>query len=133
MLHSVLAVVAGFLVMAIIVMVGTALAVRFVLHVPIAAMQSPAPVLSRAYLATNLSTSAIAAVAGGFTAAWIAGHDQLIHGLALAGVMIAMSIVSMRQAAGRQPRWYQAILVVLMPVLAVGGAAWCAALAQTTR
>jgi hypothetical protein len=130
MLHSVLAVVAGFLVMAIIVMIGTALAVRFVLHVPLTAMQSPAPALARAYVVTNLSLSAVAALAGGYTAAALAGHDRAIHGAALAGVMVVMSVISMHQAGGRQPRWYQVLLITLMPILALCGALCCDALAR---
>jgi hypothetical protein len=64
MIRSVLAVVAGFLVIALLVTVSTALAVRFVLNKPLASLRSPSSEpLSRAYLAANLGASALAALA----------------------------------------------------------------------
>lgn len=124
MAHSALAVLAGFVVMAVVVMIATAVAVRFVLRVPLAAMRSAGSrTPSRSYLVTNVAASALAALVGGYTTAAIAGHDQVAHGLVLAAVMVVMSLVSMRQAAGAQPRWYRVVLAIMMPALAVGGAA----------
>jgi hypothetical protein len=124
MAHSTLAVLAGFVVMAIIVMIATALAMRFVLGVPLAAMRSAGPqMLSASYLATNVAVSALAAIVGGFTTAAIAGHDQIAHGLGLAAVMVSMSVVSMRQTGAGQPRWYRILLATMMPAMAILGAA----------
>ena len=124
MVHSMLAVLAGFVVMALLVMMTTALAVRFVLHLPVSSMRTPGPGMpSPAYLATNVAASGIAALVGGYTTAAIAAHDQIAHGLGLAAVMVVMSVVSMRQSGSAQPRWYRVVLATVMPALAVSGAA----------
>lgn len=129
MLQSTLAVLAGFVVMAIVVMVGTALAVRLVLRVPFSAMRQGATPTPR-YLIANLAASAIAALAGGYTTAMIAHHDALLHGLSLAALMLVMSLVSMKQAASAgQPGWYRVVLMTAMPALAVAGAVCCGGLA----
>ena len=124
MVHSALAVLAGFVVMAIVVMVATALAMRFILGVPLAAMRSAGPqMLSPSYLAANVAASALAAIIGGYATATIAEHDQIAHGLGLAAVMVMMSVVSIRQAGAAQPRWYRIVLATLRPALAILGAA----------
>jgi hypothetical protein len=124
MAQSVLAVLAGFVVMAVVVMIATALALHFVLRVPLAAMRSAGPqMLSPSYLVTNVAASALSAIVGGYTTAAIAGHDQIAHGFALAVVMVLMSVVSMRRAGAAQPRWYRVVLATVMPALAIGGAA----------
>jgi drug/metabolite transporter superfamily protein YnfA len=115
--------------MALLVIATTALAMRFILHKPLASMRSPAPgTPSAAYLATNLVASALAALVGGYTTAAVAGRAHLAHGLGLAAVMIVMSLVSMRQAGSSQPRWYQWVFATVMPALAVGGAVLCSVL-----
>ena len=124
MLRSALAVLAGFVAMALLVTISTALAVRLILHGPISTMRASAPgTLSPAYLATNLAASGIAALVGGYTTAAIAQHDRIAHGLGLAALMVVMSVVSMRQAGSAQPRWYRVVLATVMPAVAVGGAA----------
>ncbi len=132
MLHSVLAVVAGYVAMAILVMFTTAIAVRFVLHQPLAALRSPQThQLSPAYLVANVTGSAIAALVGGAVTAAVAAGHRVAHGLALAVFMLLMALVSMRQMGSAQPRWYRAALVSVMPALAVGGAALWALLAAS--
>ena len=131
MLNSVVAVLAGYIVLAVIVMLGTALAVRAILRQLPSALRAPAPgYLTTAYLAANLAASALAAVAAGFVTAAIAGHARLSHGLALAGVMVVLSLLSMQQAGASEPRWYQLVLATVMPAIAVGGAFLCGALAR---
>ena len=130
LVHSVLAILAGFAAMAVIVMITTALAMHFILRLPAATLRAPGPgTLSPAYLATNVAASGLAAVVGGYTAAAIAGHDGVAHGLGLAAVMLVMSVVSMRQAGSAQPRWYRVVLATVMPGLAVVGAALCGVVA----
>jgi len=123
MLHSALAVLAGYATMVVIVILGTVLAVRFVLRRPLADMRNPnmAP-LPRAYLTANLVASGVAALAGGCVTASIAAASPVRTGLALAVVMALMSLVSMRQAGASQPRWYQLVLATVMPAIAVLGA-----------
>ena len=122
-MRSVLAVVAGFLVMAVIVMIGTAVAARVILRQPLSTIRTgSSEPLPLEYLAANLSASAIAALCGGFLTAAIAGRSPLAHGLALAVVIVLMSILSMKQAGASQPRWYQLTLATAMPALALTGA-----------
>lgn len=122
MLHSFLAVLGGFAAMAVIVMATTALAAQLLVPGGMRSMAIPGASLPPAYLATNLLCSAFAALLGGALTARIAGHDPLIHGGALAMLMVLMSVVSMRQARDLQPRWYQLTLMTVMPVIALLGA-----------
>ena len=122
MLHSFLAVLGGFGAMAIIVMATTAFAAQLMVPGGMRAMATPGAELPPLYLATNLLCSAVAAVLGGALTARIAGHDPLIHGGALAMLMVLMSFASMRQAADRQPKWYQLTLMTVMPAFALLGA-----------
>jgi hypothetical protein len=126
MVRSALAVLAGFVAMALLVMIATALAVRFVLRRPLASMRSqdPGPI-SAAYLATNVTTSVLAALVGGYVTALLAERDRVAHGLVLAAVMVMMSVVSVRQSGPAQPRWYRILLLAGMPALAVVGATLC--------
>jgi hypothetical protein len=130
MVRSVLAVLIGFVVMAVLVMITTALAMRFVLRVPFSEMRGGTTLaLSPAYVATNVAASGIAAVFGGYTAGVIAHHDQIAHGIALAALMVVMSLVSMKPSGAAQLGWYRVVLVTVMPALAVGGAALSGVLA----
>jgi putative membrane protein (TIGR04086 family) len=105
---SVLAVLGGFATMALLVVVATAVAARAV----------PA----RAYLTVNLISSALAAFLGGFLTARLAPDRPFYHGIALAGLMCVMGLLSARQAGDRQPRWYQFVLCTVMPAIALVGA-----------
>ena len=123
MLHSVLAVLAGYVTMVIIVIIGTMLAVRFILRRPPAELHaSDSPPMPSAYLTANLLISGLAALAGGCVTASIAAASPLGHGIALAALMGIMSLLSMKQAGDSQPRWYQIVLATVMPALAVLGA-----------
>ena len=122
MLHSFLAVLGGFAAMAVIVMISTALAAVLLVPGGMGAMATPGTPLPRTYLVTNLGCSAAAAFLGGALTARIAGHDPLVHGGALAMLMVVMSWASMRQARDLQPRWYQLTLMTVMPVIALLGA-----------
>ncbi len=131
MLNSVLAVVVGYVAMAIVVMITTVLAVRFLLHQPLTALRSlPTQQLPPAYLVANVTGSAVAALAGGAVAAAVAADHPVAHGLVLAGFMLLMAVLSMRQMGSAQPRWYRALLVTAMPALAAGGAALWAVLSS---
>jgi hypothetical protein len=124
MIRSILAIVTGYLAMVIIVVVGTILAVRILLRRPLAEMRqsASAPPPAR-YVAANLVASAIAAIVGGFVTATIAVDHRIRHGVALAVVMLLMSVVSTRRAGTAQPRWYQFTIMAVMPLLALAGAA----------
>lgn len=124
MLQSLLAVIAGFAAMAVIVMIATALAALLLVPGGMRAMAAPGAALPRRYLTANLSGSTLAAFAGGMITARIAPTAPIGHGVALGALMVVMSLVSMRQAGGTQPRWYQLTLMVGMPLVAIAGAWW---------
>lgn len=122
MLRSVLAVLGGFITMAILVMISTAVAAQKLIPGGLRAMATPGTPVPRAYLTANLAASALAAFLGGFVTARIAATMPLRHGLYLAAFMCAMGMLSARMEAGRQPRWYQVIMCTVMPAIAVLGA-----------
>lgn len=125
MLRSLGAVLGGFVAMAVIVVVSTALAAESLIPGGMEKATTPGTPLPHAYLRVNLAASAFAAVAGGFVTGWIAATAPLLHGLALAGLMIVMSLLSARQSGATQPRWYQLVLTFVMPFFALAGA-WMA-------
>lgn len=118
MLQSLLAVVAGFLTMAVLVGVATAAAVRTMLQ---PAAPGALPNVTPAYLTVNLAYSALAAIAGGFVTGRLGAEAPLIHAAVLAGLAFVMSVLSARQYAGTQPRWYQNVLMVGSPLLILAG------------
>jgi hypothetical protein len=113
-LRSVLAVLAGLLAMAVIVMALTLLSV-FALH-----LKSGRP--TPGYLTLNVIYSLAAAVFGGWLTARLAGRSPIAHGIALAVVMLVLSAVSYLQSTGTQPIAYQVFLVLMPPVAAIAGA-----------
>ena len=123
-IRSVLSVLGGFAAMALFVGVATAAAVRLML--PAASGTPPQP--TPAYLAVNLLYSGLAAFLGGYVAGVIAGRAPAAHAAVLAALVLVMSVLSMRQLQGQQPRGYQWTLAVAMPLLVVAGGLVCAAL-----
>jgi hypothetical protein len=121
-MQSVLAVLAGFVTMTVIVIVCTVVLARAWMSSPQGGYDVDARSLPPAYLTANLLCSAFAALAGGYLTAVLADNAPLAHGIALAVLMMVMSAFSMRQSAGRQPRWYAMTLMLVMPLIAIGGA-----------
>jgi len=113
-LRSVLAVIAGFLAMAVIVMALT------LLSVAVLQLKSGHP--TPGYLALNVIYSLAAAVFGGWIAALVAGRTPVAHGIALAVVMLILSAVSYIHYTANQPVAYQLFLTVAPPLAAVFGA-----------
>ena len=121
MLRSILSIIAGFVVMAVLVTIGTMAAVKIMLpatDMRTALTLKPTPV----YLAVDLIYSAFFAAVGGFTAAVIAGRSPGAHALALAGLMLVMGLVSFFQNSGnQQPPWYGIALLFSCPLCAIAG------------
>ncbi len=125
LIRSVLAVLGGFATMMILVGTATAVAVRLMLTTAIpGTMPQPTP----AYLAINLAYSGLFALIGGYATGFLAGRAPFAHCVALAGLTLLMGVLSMKQYAGQQPRWYQLVLAVCMPILVAGGGLLCAVL-----
>jgi hypothetical protein len=113
-LRSILAIVAGFVTMVIVVMVFTIVSVK-ALH-----LQSGHP--TPLYLTLNVAYSVFAAMAGGYVSARIAMHHPLHHAYFLAGLIELLSLVSYFHYHGSQPLWYQLMLCIVPPLFVIAGA-----------
>jgi hypothetical protein len=115
-LRSFLALIAGFLTMALIVGVITAALAK---RAPNWVGNSGNP--NTSYIIVNLGYSLIAAIAGGFVTAWIAqawiaSGRPIIHVLVLSIIVLLMGGLSALQQRGLQPIWYQLLLMAMMPM-----------------
>jgi len=115
-LHAFLALLAGYAVMAVLVIVMTALLARLT---PgwVGEQNKPRP----GYVFVNLGYSLLAAAAGGYVTAWVAVANPLIHVLALGIVVLALAALSALQSKGKQPIWYALALVAVMPLGVLAG------------
>jgi len=116
MVRSIVGVVAGFLAMALLTMIATAIAAKAMLA---AGGDPPRP--TPPYLAVNLAYSAAFAVLAGYLSAVIAARAPVGHALVLAGLLLAMGILSFTLNQPGQPRWYAATLIGLGPFGALLG------------
>jgi len=115
-LRAFLALASGFAVMAIAVIVMTAVLTRLV---PSWKRDEGNPSLG--YIVVNQGYSFLAAAAGGYVTAWAAAANPLIHVLALALVVLALAALSALQQRGKQPIWYQLSLVAISPLGVLAG------------
>ena len=114
LLRSMVAVIVGFMVMMLVVIALTLVMVKTM------GLQSGHP--TPGYLVFNVAASFFAAFVGGFTTGSIAAERRVRHGYLLAMVMLLMAALSYVHYQGAQPAWYQAMMVVVPPVVAVLGA-----------
>jgi putative membrane protein (TIGR04086 family) len=114
-LRSLVAVLAGFLSMAVIVIALTLLCVKFI-HLN---SGHPTPL----YLTLNVLYCLAAALLGGLITAKIARRSPLAHGLALALLMFVLGVLSYTTHPPGQPLWYQIFLTIAPPLAAIAGAA----------
>jgi hypothetical protein len=115
-LHAFVALLAGFAVMAVLVMLVTAALARLTPDW-VGATGSPSP----GYVFVNLGYSFIASAAGGYVTAWVAWDNPLHHVLALAIVVLALAALSALQQKGKQPVWYAVTLVGITPLGVLAG------------
>jgi hypothetical protein len=73
------------------------------------------------YTISNLGSSFLAGVAGGYVVSWFAAADPLRSMLALAIVVLVIGSASVLQARSEQPIWYQLALVAIGPMGVVAG------------
>jgi hypothetical protein len=116
-LHTFLALAAGFAAMTILLLGFAALLARVI---PAWAGEPARPGFGCATV--NFGGAFLTASVGGYITAWVAAANPLIHVLALALVVLALAALSALQARGKQPIWYQLALVALpsLGVLAGG-------------
>jgi hypothetical protein len=116
MVHAFLALLAGFVTMALLVIVVTALLTRMVPDW-VGTEGKPRP----AYTLVNLGYSFLAAAAGGYVTASVSRDNPLVQVLVLGIVVLAMGAVSALQSKGKQPVWYALTILALMPVGVLAG------------
>ena len=123
MLRSIGSVVLGYVVLALITIVGTSAAAALLLPRPAGGTQpGMPPPLTKSYLTANLTLSALAAVVGGYVTARMAPARPMVHVAVLALLIVALSILSSRSPMSTgQPGWYKRILPFLGLVGAVAG------------
>ncbi len=106
-LHGIGAVLAGFVAMSIVVMIGTAVASQLLIPGGMAAMRSGSPAsIPASYLTANLVISLLAAVLGGWLTARLAPMHVHWHVYALAAFLLVMGLVSAKMMSSAQPGWY---------------------------
>jgi hypothetical protein len=106
-----LALLSGFLVIAVILGILTALFAHFVPEWA-SAEARPRP----GYVFVNLGASFLAAGAGGYVTAVVARGNPLVLDLALAVIVLMLAALSTLQSRGKQPIWYQLALVAITPL-----------------
>jgi hypothetical protein len=114
--RSIVAVIAGYAIMAAVVIALTVLIKR---KAPqwMGARGKP----NATYIYTNLLYSFGAAMIGGFVTALIAPRSPLAHACMLAALVFVLAVVSAVQIGDKQPRWYQAALAFIGPLGAIFG------------
>ena len=111
---SLKAVAAGLLSMFVLVMVGTLVATVL--------LAGDDGAVTTGYLIANVAVSAVAAMAGGYVAAWLATHHRILHAAVLAALVVVMAIPGIGNPAPGQPSWYPPVLMVLGAIcVLVGG------------
>ena len=102
MARSLLAVVAGYVVMVVGVIAMTAVAGKlFAGAVPAEGSSTTG------YLILNLLYGFAFALLGGYVAGVIARRGPVLHAIAVAVVMVIMAFIAMKTYAGQEPSWYQ--------------------------
>ncbi len=74
-------------------------------------------------LYVTVASTVAAAIIGGYIAAYVAGAHEFPYAAAMGMLMIAMSVLSMRQAGVSKPGWYQITIGGCGPISALIGAA----------
>ena len=119
MLRSILAVIVGYVAMAVITIIAMAiLAPAFGLSMD---PTSHPTMLPGGYLAGNVIGAVVSAVVGGWVCGRLAPRAPLGHALILAGLVFALGLVfaTMESGKGPAPRWY----FVALPIIGAIGAA----------
>lgn len=73
------------------------------------------------YAFVNLGSSFLAAAAGGYSTAWVATANPLIHVLVLALVVLMLSALNALQSRGKHPIWFQLAQVAISPLGVLAG------------
>jgi hypothetical protein len=75
------------------------------------------------YFLLSLTCTVLAAMIGGYITALVAGAHEFPHAAGLGMLMIAMSVLSMREVGATIPGWYETSIAGCGPMSAMIGAA----------
>lgn len=120
MIRSLGGIILGFFTVVVLVLVTTPVAVKLLLKDPAGRPTAP-------YLFVNLLFGLLAAAAGGWVAAHVAGRAPLVHAGILGGIILALGLWTAAQggaARAGQPTWYAWTLPFVGAAGAVVGGAW---------
>jgi hypothetical protein len=115
-LHAFLALLAGFVTMAVLAMAFAALLVRLT-----PGWAGPQPRPGPGYVVVNLGASFLAVAAGGYVTALVAHANPLHHVFMLAIVALLLTALSVVQSRGKQPIWYLLAQVAAAPLGVLAG------------
>jgi hypothetical protein len=119
-LRAFLALAAGFVTMAAMVALLTALLMKLTPSW-VGDEGKPRP----GYMFVNLGYSFLAAAAGGYVTSWVAAANPMYHVMALGMIVLVLAALSAVQQRGKQPIWYQLALVAITPLgVLAGGLVW---------
>jgi hypothetical protein len=111
MLHAFLALLAGFAVMAGLVLAATGLLRRLT---PAWVGRTGKP--EAGYVFVSLGYSFLSAAAGGYVTAWASNRNPLNYVLALAIAVLAVGALSAIETRRKQSIWYALALLMMMPI-----------------
>lgn len=120
MVRSLGGIILGFFTIVVLVLVTTPVAVKLLLKDPAGRPTAP-------YLVVNLLFGLLAAAAGGWVAAHVAGRAPLVHAGILGGIILALGLWTAAQggaARAGQPTWYAWTLPFVGASGALVGAMW---------
>lgn len=121
-MRSIICVVAGFVVVMAVFLAGTAAATELIVEGGLfGAATGPRSALPPEYFAANLMMLVMGAVLGGWVTARMAPAAEMAHVLALAVLVVLMSlpgVLGYGESQADQPVWY----IYALPVLGVGAA-----------
>ena len=118
MVKSILAVIAGYLVMA--GGVGALFGVMRIVLSGIYPEEGKAP--SLAFMIMILALGGVCAVVGGYVTGVVAKRAEAKHALALGAVAVLLGIIYMMMVGGLQPVWYPfQLILIVAPALWLGG------------
>ncbi len=115
-LHSFLALAAGF-----IVLLTAEFCLTKILAFFVPSWALPASKPQPAFTFVTFASSFLTAAAGGYVTGWIATANPLIQVLALALVVLLLSAMSALQARGKHPIWFLLAQVAISPLGVLAG------------
>ena len=103
-MHSLIAVVAGYAVLAVLVGIKFAILQWLV----------PGAFTNIIWLISIVATDALSAAAAGYVIATLARRRPMAHGVALVSIMVPLGILNAFINAGREPLWFQVAVVTVI-------------------